>query len=170
MLRRVVLLCGALLVGVIVLGGVALAKDIRGTFGRNTLIGTNQMDRIYGLGAADVIRGKAGNDDCYGGSGADEIRCGGGNDRIDGGFGEDDLVGGPDNDTILAADGQVDFVNCGTGNNDTAYVDALDDVDPAQATICEHIFEATEVVTTPVAVTTPTEITTPTEVTIPPSP
>src|SRR5215208_1706008 len=82
MLRRVVLLCGALLVGVIVLGGVALAKDIRGTFGRNTLIGTNQMDRIYGLGAADVIRGKAGNDDCYGGSGADEIRCGGGFCRL----------------------------------------------------------------------------------------
>jgi Ca2+-binding RTX toxin-like protein len=163
MLRRLILLGGALLVGVIVLSGVALAKDIRGTFGQDNLLGTNQMDRIYGLGAADTLRGRAGNDDCYGGSGADEIRCGGGNDRIDGGFGQDDLFGGPDNDTILAADGQVDFVNCGTGNNDTAYVDALDDVDPAQATICEHIFEATEVTTT-------TVVTTPTEVTTPPSP
>src|SRR5688572_19512251 len=154
MLRRVVLLCGALLVGVIVLGGVALAEDIRGTFGQDNLWGTNQMDRIYGLGAADTLRARAGNDDCYGGSGFDVIRCGDGNDRIDGGFGEDDLFGGPANDTILAADGQVDYVNCGTGNNDTAYVDVIDEVDPAQATICEHIFEATEVTTPAEDVTT----------------
>ena len=74
------------------------------------------------------------------------------------------MFGGPDNHTILAADGRVDYVNCGTGNNDTAYVDVIDEVDPAQATICEHIFEATEV-------TTSTEVTTPAEeVTTPPSP
>jgi Ca2+-binding RTX toxin-like protein len=144
-----VLLGGALLVGVIVLGGVALAQDIRGTFKQDDLEGTNQKDRIYGLGAADVIWGKGGNDDCYGGSGFDEIRCGNGNDRVDGGFGEDDLFGGPANDRILAADGKVDYVNCGLGNNDTAYVDDIDDVDPAEATACEHIFEATEVTTPP---------------------
>ena len=102
------------------------------------------MDRIYGLGAADVILAKAGNDDCYGGSGADEIRCGAGNDRVDGGFGEDDLFGGPANDTILAADGKVDYVNCGLGDNDTAYVDEEDDVDPAQAASCENLFVAQE--------------------------
>ena len=55
MLRRVILLGGTLLVGVIVLGSVALADDIRGTFGKDDLPGTNQMDRIYGLGAADII-------------------------------------------------------------------------------------------------------------------
>ena len=130
------------MVGVIVLGGVALAKDIRGTFGEDDLQGTGQLDRIYGLGAADTIRGLAGNDDCYGGSGSDEIRCGEGNDRVDGGFGFDDLFGGPQNDTILAADGQVDYVNCGLGENDTAYVDEKDEVDPAQASICENIFIA----------------------------
>jgi Ca2+-binding RTX toxin-like protein len=100
------------------------------------------MDRIYGLGAADVILGKGGNDDCDGGSGNDEIRCGVGKDRVDGGFGQDDLFGGPQNDTILAADGQVDYVNCGLGNNDTAYVDEKDDVDPAQAAACENLFVA----------------------------
>jgi hypothetical protein len=42
MLRRVMLLGGMLLVGVIVLGGVALADDIRGTFGNDNLTGTNQ--------------------------------------------------------------------------------------------------------------------------------
>jgi Ca2+-binding RTX toxin-like protein len=133
---------GLLLVGVIVLGGVALAEDIRGTFKQDVLTGTSQMDRIYGLGAADTIAGRAGNDDCYGGSGFDEVSCGNGNDRIDGGFGEDELFGGPGNDTILAADGQVDQVNCGLGDNDTAYVDEEDTVDPAQATICENLFVA----------------------------
>ena len=135
MLRRVILLCGALLVGVIVLGGVALGEDIRGTFKQDALTGTNQLDRIYGLGAADTIAGRAGNDDCYGGSGFDEVSCGNGNDRMDGGFGEDDLFGGPGNDKILAADGRVDRVNCGLGT-DTAYVDRLDRVNDD----CENVF------------------------------
>ena len=129
------------MVGVIVLGGVALAEDIRGTFKSDPdLTGTNQKDRIYGLGAKDTIRGLGGSDDCYGGSGADEIRCGAGNDRIDGGFGEDDLFGGPGNDRISAADGIVDQVNCGEGD-DTVYVDdALDVVNDD----CENVFVAKE--------------------------
>jgi Ca2+-binding RTX toxin-like protein len=135
MLRRMVVLGGMLMVGVIVASGVALAKDIRGTFKQDELTGTNQLDRIYGLGAADVIRAKAGNDDCYGGSGFDEIRCAAGNDRIDGGFGEDHLFGGGGNDTISAADGRVDLVDCGEGD-DTAYVDELDD----PVLNCEHVF------------------------------
>ena len=81
MLRRVILLGGTLLVGVIVLGSVALADDIRGTFGKDDLPGTNQMDRIYGLGAADIIE-VGSNDDCYGGSGFDDVSCGNGNDRM----------------------------------------------------------------------------------------
>ena len=144
MLRQMVLLFGGmLLVGVIMISGVALAANIRGTFGQDNLIGTNQLDRIYGLGAADTISGLAGNDDCYGGSGADEISCGPGNDRIDGGFGEDILFGGPDNDTILATDGQVDEVDCGLGDNDTAYVDEFDD--PVEN--CENVFVAVREVT-----------------------
>jgi hypothetical protein len=137
MLRRVVLLCGALLAGVIVLGGVALGEDIRGTFGQDELQGTPEMDRIYGLGAADTIAGWRGNDDCYGGSGFDEISCGNGNDRIDGGFGEDDLFGRRGNDKISAADGRADQVNCGTGT-DTAFVDGLDRVNED----CENVFVA----------------------------
>jgi Ca2+-binding RTX toxin-like protein len=142
MLRRMVLLCGALLVGVIVLSGVALAEDITGTFGPDDDLttGTDQMDRIYGLGAADTISGRAGNDDCYGGSGNDVIRCGRGNDRIDGGFGEDELFGGGGNDTISAADGRVDQVDCGDGDNDTAYVDDDELVDAVEN--CEVVFVA----------------------------
>jgi hypothetical protein len=92
MLQRIVLLGGMLLVGVIVLSGVALAKDIRGTFKQDDL--------------TDVL---------FGGSG---------------------------NDTILAADGKVDQVDCGLGDNDTAYVDELDDV-----VNCENVFLATPEVT-----------------------
>jgi hypothetical protein len=37
------------------------------------------------------------------------------------------LLGGSANDTIRAADGYEDTVDCGTGANDTAYIDvALD--------------------------------------------
>jgi hypothetical protein len=56
MLRRVVLLGGTLLVGVLLLSGVALAENIRGTFKQDDLTGTNQKDRIYGLGAGDTLR------------------------------------------------------------------------------------------------------------------
>jgi len=122
---------------VIVLSGVALAKDIRGAFGQDDLTGTNQMDRIYGLGAKDTITSLRGNDDCYGGSGNDVIRCVGGKDRIDGGFGEDHLFGGGGNDTILAADGQRDLVYCGPGT-DTVYVAVHDVADDN----CEHVFFA----------------------------
>jgi Ca2+-binding RTX toxin-like protein len=132
-----------LLVGVIMLGGVALAANKVGTFGEDTLQGTSQMDRLYALGAADTIEGRAGNDDCYGGSGTDEISCGNGNDRIDGGFGADVLFGGSGNDTILAADGRVDQIDCGLGDNDTAYVDELDD----PVNNCEHVFLAVREVT-----------------------
>jgi Ca2+-binding RTX toxin-like protein len=138
MLRRVVLLGGMLLVGVIVLSAVALAEDKSGTFGKDNLTGTPQLDRIYGLGAEDTISGLGGNDDCYGGSGKDQVSCGGGNDRIDGGFGFDRLFGGPGNDTISAADGFEDNVNCSTGDDDTAYVDNQDIVKQN----CENIWEA----------------------------
>jgi Ca2+-binding RTX toxin-like protein len=135
MLRRAILILATMSLGVLMLSGVALARDIAGTFENNTLIGTNQMDRIYGLGGRDTIIGRGGPDDCYGGSGMDVVRCGDGNDRIDGGFGEDELFGGDGDDTISAADGQVDQVNCGAGEDDTAYVDQLDVVDPNCETI-----------------------------------
>jgi hypothetical protein len=50
------------------------------------------------------------------------------------------LFGGRGNDKILAADGRADQVSCGVGENDTAYVDEEDIVDPEQAQIRENIF------------------------------
>jgi hypothetical protein len=137
MRRRALLIVATMVLGVVLLSGVALAKNITGTFGQDNLRGTNQLDRIYGLGAADTISGLGGPDDLYGGSGQDEVRARDGNDRIDGGFGSDELFGGGHNDTISAADGYTDNVNCGRGI-DTAYVDRVDRVNKD----CENVFVA----------------------------
>jgi Ca2+-binding RTX toxin-like protein len=144
MLRRAILILATMSLGVLMLSGVALARDIRGTFGPDVLPGTDQADQIYGLGGKDTITGRAGNDDCYGGNGPDTIRCGLGNDRIDGGFGLDDLFGGPGDDRISAADGQMDRVSCGQGT-DTAYVDELDFVVDNPISRCENVFLAERV-------------------------
>ena len=51
-MRRLIVLVSTmvlpLLVGVMLLSGVALAEDVRGTFKPDDLQGTNQKDRIYG--------------------------------------------------------------------------------------------------------------------------
>jgi hypothetical protein len=134
---RALLIVATMVLGVVLLSGVALAKNITGTFGQDNLRGTNQLDRIYGLGAADTISGLGGSDDLYGGSGQDQVRARDGKDRIDGGFGSDGLFGGGHNDTISAADGYKDHVNCGRGI-DTAYVDRFDRVNKD----CENVFVA----------------------------
>ena len=67
MLRKVVLLCGALLVAVMLLGGVALAAVIacptgpggecRGTQMADQITGTIGADQIYALGGDDSVQG-----------------------------------------------------------------------------------------------------------------
>jgi hypothetical protein len=52
------------------------------------------------------------------------------------------LSGGNGNDTILAADGQEDQVDCGPGDNDTAYVDELDVVVDTPLSSCETVLVA----------------------------
>jgi len=117
----------SMMLGVMMLGGVALAKDIMGTFGPDRLIGTVKVDRISGLGGPDYIAGKQRGDELYGGGGQDEVRAGNGKDRISGGFGSDDLFGGGGNDTISTSEDYKDVVDCGLGH-DTAHVDKRDRV------------------------------------------
>jgi RTX calcium-binding nonapeptide repeat (4 copies) len=64
-----------------------------------------------------------GDDTLYGNQGNDKVLGRGGKDRIAGGLHRDVLWGGSANDTIRAADGYEDSVDCGTGTNDTAYID-----------------------------------------------
>jgi hypothetical protein len=143
--RRVALLILATtLVGVLVLGGAALAatktclaNPCVGTNGPDTLKGTDAKNEIRGHRGADYIAGKPHADDLYGGRGKDEVRAGKGRDRVFGRRGEDQLYGGGGNDTMNARDGYEDGVNCGLGT-DTAYVDRLDRVNED----CEKVFVA----------------------------
>jgi hypothetical protein len=105
------------LVGVIVLSGVALAKDIRGTFNPDDLQGTNRMDRIYGDAGSDRLGGLAGAD------------------YLDGGIDNDVLIPGRGPDTVVASDGadhirasldsngRFATIDCGAGN-DFVYKDS----------------------------------------------
>ena len=94
--------------------GQQYVGTLRGTAGRDVIVGTDGADEIYGRGGDDIICGRGGNDDIeggpgsdwiHGGAGADDIDGNGGNDRIWGGPGNDDIDGGYGNDTIFGGPG-----------------------------------------------------------------
>ena len=64
---RALLIVATMLLGVVMLSGVALAKNITGTNGPDRLIGTPNKDQIYGLGGPDYLSGKPSADALYGG-------------------------------------------------------------------------------------------------------
>ena len=141
---RVLLILATTLLGVMVLGGAALAvtktcsaNPCVGTNGPDRLRGTDTKNEIRGLRGPDYIAGKPRADDLYGGWGRDEVRAGNGRDRVFSGRGRDTLYGGGGNDTMNSQDGYEDGINCGIGT-DTAYVDRLDRVNDD----CEHVFGA----------------------------
>jgi hypothetical protein len=124
--RKKVLILVTMGLGVMILGGVAQAKDITGTNGDdNPLRGTDSADFISGLDGADYIVGEGGADGLYGGSGDDEVHGNAGRDHIEGELGSDEMFGGPSDDTISAVDGSADYVNCGSGS-DIVNVDEID--------------------------------------------
>ena len=101
MRRRALLILASMMLGVLILGGVALAKEVTGTSGSHDLEGTNRADKNWGLQGSDYIAGEQGSDDLY---------------------------GGRKNDWLKAVDGERDHVNCGYGHDDKAYVDEIDRV------------------------------------------
>lgn len=137
MRRRVLLIVATMGLGVLLLGGVALADTIDGTSGPDDLIGTDKDDVIHGSGGADYLSGLAGPDLLYAGAGNDTVVGRDGNDRIYGNAGSDKLFGNQSNDTIdSAGDEASDVVKCGLGKADTAYVDKIDRVEDN----CENVF------------------------------
>jgi hypothetical protein len=124
LMRRAVLILATMMLGVMMLSGVVLAKNVTGTNGGNELKGTNRADKIRGLGGQDYINGRAAADELYGARGKDKVRGQRGGDYINGGRDTDKLFGDRGNDTMKAKDGFKDYVNCGAGANDKAYVDA----------------------------------------------
>jgi Ca2+-binding RTX toxin-like protein len=123
--------------GVLLLGGVALADTIDGTSGPDDLVGTDNEDVIHARGGADYLSGLAAADVLYAGSGNDTVVGREGNDRIYGNIGTDTLFGNEGNDTINSAGDKVsDVVKCGLGDADTAYVDKIDRVEDN----CETVY------------------------------
>lgn len=68
--------------------------------GDDTIIGTDQSNRLHGMRGSDILFGGDGNDWLYGGAGVDWIDGGNGNDRIIGGTGADSLDGGDGIDVL----------------------------------------------------------------------
>jgi Ca2+-binding RTX toxin-like protein len=127
----------SMVLGVLLLGGVALADTIDGTSGADDLVGTDKDDVIHASGGADYLSGLAAPDVLYAGAGNDTVVGREGNDRIYGNTGSDELFGEEGNDTIdSAGDGVKDVVKCGQGDADTAYVDKIDWVKKN----CENVF------------------------------
>ena len=137
MRRRALLIMATMGLGVLLLGGVALADTIDGTTGPDDLVGTDKDDVIHASGGADYVSGLAAADLLYAGAGNDTVVGRDGNDRIYGNAGSDTLYGNHENDTINSAgDGVRDVVKCGIGKDDTAYVDKIDWVNKN----CENVF------------------------------
>ena len=124
---------GVLLLG----GGMALADTIDGTSGPDDLVGTDKADVIHASGGKDYLSGLAAADVLYAGAGNDTVVGREGNDRIYGNAGSDVLFSNENNDTIYSGgDRGRDVVKCGQGEDDTAYVDKIDQV----KNNCEHVF------------------------------
>ena len=135
MMRRLMLL--GVVLAFALMATTALAADMRGGKGDDTLNGTRGNDRIAGFGGNDTLNGLAGDDRLRGGKGNDTLNGGDGNDRLKGGKGADQLNGGAGDDFIDArGDGQTaDVITCGDGTNDTVRADRNDQV----ASDCEHV-------------------------------
>ncbi|WP_342076566.1 hypothetical protein [Yoonia sp. SS1-5] len=115
--------------------------EIRGTFGDDTLDGTDRDDLIFGFTGDDVIDGGGGDDEIRPGEGNDTVNGGlgrdfilgsPGNDVIDGGVGDDRIFGGADDDIIQGGFGS-DLLRGGDGNDVIAGgLDARSDGGPAE--------------------------------------
>lgn len=99
-MRKIVLVCAVMALGVLLAGGVAIANEIQGTSKNDRLKGTERGDFIYGYGGDNVV----------------------------GGEGIDYLSGGGNIDTINSLDGRPDIVSCGLGDDDQVIADEEDNV------------------------------------------
>ena len=72
---------------------------------RPSLVGTNQVDSIYGKAGHDKLYGQGGNDDLDGGTGHDNLYGGTGNDKLYGQAGNDKLYGEAGNDFLTGGSG-----------------------------------------------------------------
>ncbi|HEY6583133.1 MAG TPA: hypothetical protein VIZ60_18650 [Rubrobacter sp.] len=92
---RTLQIVGAMVLGVLLLSGLALAREgTSATSGDDELVGDGGKNLISGLAGADRIEGKGGADLLSGGDGHDEVLGNAGDDQIEGGLDPDELFGG----------------------------------------------------------------------------
>jgi Ca2+-binding RTX toxin-like protein len=101
LVRRTILLLGAMLVALVVVGGVAFALTCTG----GTCQGTDSAEDIYGSDTRDTIDGYGGDDYINGRGGSDYIDGGDGNDTIEG----DGGVVSRSLDTLVGGEGTEDY-------------------------------------------------------------
>ncbi len=97
--------------------------------------GTNNADIITGVLSSNASNyfGEGGNDQIFGSSGNNTVTGGGGADELDGNEGNDLLDGKTGEGKNAVKDPVID---CGTGSNDRAVIDSLDDLSPSG---CENL-------------------------------
>ncbi len=133
-MRRTGFMLAAMLRALLMVSGVALAKEILCTPKNDRITGTDRGDVVSARGGTDTVVGRGGVDELYGQPGGDSISgCEGdddiyGADNLNGGVGIDELSGGNNNDTIDALGGGRDSINCGLGSDDQVIADEVDGV------------------------------------------
>lgn len=71
-----------------------------GTYGDDTLVGTDEAEVLTTFAGNDLLRGRGGNDALDGGRGQDSLYGGKGDDYVNGAFGDDLIHGGRGNDFL----------------------------------------------------------------------
>ncbi len=116
---------GLVLACALVLAAPALAQIIKGTNGDDKLIGTKNADRLVGKDGNDTLRSSEGKDVVFGNEGNDFIKSGQDFDEIKAGKGDDE---------IHTRDGELDYINCGPGE-DLVLADPVEDDTPGCETV-----------------------------------
>jgi Ca2+-binding RTX toxin-like protein len=123
--------------------GTSKEDSISGLGGDDNMFGFASNDFLNGNDGDDTMSGGSGDDDMVGGNGDDNINGDSGDDAIIGGGGADILKGSSGNDRILhggfrsdfpietSSDGSQDTIDCGSGNNDVAFINVSRDHDTA---------------------------------------
>ena len=87
--------------------------------GGSQVIGGNADDRLYGVGADDILSGQKGRDQAWGGGGDDRLLGGAQDDILYGGKGNDQIYGGSDSDRLYGNE-QADRLK-GQGGDDQMF-------------------------------------------------
>ncbi|WP_298437259.1 calcium-binding protein [uncultured Jannaschia sp.] len=95
---------------------VTAVRDLSGTTGNDSILGTAESDAISGGEGFDTLVGADGSDALAGGAGQDELWGGNGDDSLSGGSWADVLYGDAGNDTLRGDDGD-DLMFGGAGDD-----------------------------------------------------